>query len=154
MVAFTTGRIMTMHAYPSTKDRESIRNTQVMREEEALTSHRKAAWVMKVMAFMAEHDLYEEIWWHQDLSFFVGCNDWFYWATADAVDLLEEDFPVLEKAVADMGAIYGCLLYCARQRGTRPQGAAYKHLSEEQAALFDAAGPPRSDDLHNPVARA
>jgi hypothetical protein len=58
----------------------------------------------------------------------VLCNDFFFWARSDAVDVTEETLPELEKAILDSDNIYGPLLYCARQREMRPQGAYYKTI--------------------------
>lgn len=63
----------------------------------------------------------------------------------------------LAEAVADCETLVGrynaddaFLLWCARQRATRPQGAYYKHLDPRLHHLFDAVGPEREVGLGNP----
>ena len=57
----------------------------------------------------------EAIWWRTDekyapITFFVGCNDLFYWACADAEELTEENFPRLKEAIIDVRKAWGCPL--------------------------------------------
>lgn len=107
----------------------------------------------KVMVFIAKYELHGVIFWNEDLMFFVNCNDFFAWGCADAEDLNEETFPLLEKAIEDAGELDGALLYCARQRKIRPQGAFYKHLDKKNWHLFDACGEERKSGFGNPEER-
>jgi hypothetical protein len=112
--------------------------------------------ILEVLGLLAELDCYSEpIYWacHGDyapITFFVNCNDLFYWATADAEKLTPEDMPALKQAIADVIEITGKTdiyigfeLWCARKREMRPQQPAYPK-DEQLRALFDACGPPRT----------
>lgn len=89
------------------------------------------------------------------IEIMVGCNDFFAWACADAEEVTPDNVSVLEQAIADCEAVddhvYGPLLFCARMRQCRPQGAAYPD-DAELAALFDACGPTRAVGFGNPKA--
>jgi len=92
---------------------------------------------IKVLAFIAKHNLHDHIWWRCDgeyapITIWVNCNDLFYWAQADAEDLNIGDLPILEQAIVDLsaiddvlGACYSTDLYCCRKRQMRPQKPAY-----------------------------
>jgi hypothetical protein len=82
----------------------------------------------------------------------IMCNDFFYWACADCEDINESTMPILEKAISDCsGDIqWGALLYCARQRKERPQGAFYSIIPKELWSLFNDCGPEREIDIGNP----
>jgi hypothetical protein len=112
--------------------------------------------IVEVLRLVAEYDCYDAIWWRCDgefapVTFFVNCNDLFWWATADAEPLTSGDIPELQQAIADICKIdkyeasTGFLLWCARKRGMRPQRPAYPQ-NEQLWALFDACGPPRTDE--------
>lgn len=133
-------------------------------------------YVEKVLHLILDHDLYS-IYWRRvkndlggwDFLADVNCNDFFFWGTSDAEDLPEEKIPELEQAIKDCEDVvlevisgrelnaddFGPLLYCARQRRMRPQGAAYSQVLPEQVHyLFDACGPAREVDFVNPYDRA
>lgn len=116
--------------------------------------------ILEVLRLQDEYDCYgEPIYWatHGDyapITFFVLCNDLFWWATADAEKLTPEDIPILRQTILDVEAtgIYGlrldayemgCELWCARKRKMRPQQPAYPK-DEKLRALFDACGPVRN----------
>ena len=111
--------------------------------------------ILAVLGLLAETDCYDgSIWWRCDneyapITFWVMCNDLFYWATADGQRLNPEDLPALRQAIADSTEIdrhcadWGFLLWVARKRGMRPQQPAYPK-DERLRALFDACGPERS----------
>lgn len=82
----------------------------------------------------------------------INCNDFFYWACADAEDISEETLPLLHKAVDDCNGdvSIGALLYCARQRKERPQGPYYSLLPKDLWSLFNECGPEREVDFGNP----
>ena len=115
------------------------------------------AYVLRVLQLFDEHEEHEELWWRTDskyapITFFVRCNDVFDWGTADAEEITEADLPALEAALRDAEEFYcGPILFVARKRGQRPQGAMYKHLPVEAWFLFDQAGPVRERNLFNPV---
>lgn len=106
--------------------------------------------INKLLRLIAEYEISDNIWWNTSLEFFVNCNDIFGWAMADAEPIsTDEDIVALEQAIKD-GGDDGVLLYCARKRGMRPQGALYKHLDEKNKELFNACGPEREINFFNP----
>ena len=88
-------------------------------------------------------------------SFFINCNDLFYWGCADLEEVTPENIGELEKALEDAkeahpeGHIWGDFLFCCRMRKMRPQGAAYVEY-EELWPLFDDCGPERLVEIGNP----
>lgn len=82
----------------------------------------------------------------------VACSDVFYWGCADAEPIEPADIPALQQAFVDCGEHYkdAPLLFCARKRRMRPQGALYRHLPEPLWDLFDKAGPARDTGFGNP----
>lgn len=114
--------------------------------------------VMDVLRLAAEYDMCGDLWWRCDgeyapVTFFVNCNDCFYWACSDCEQLTPENLPILVQAFKDAeaadekrGTIYAPELFVARVRGMRPQGASYKECYPETMwPLFDACGPERTD---------
>jgi hypothetical protein len=100
---------------------------------------------------VAKLDLFGEVFWHSDFSVLaVICNDVFWWGCADLEQVESlEDIELLVKSCED--AKYdGAILYCARKRGMRPQGAMYKHINKEIHHLFNECGPEREIDFLNP----
>ncbi len=104
----------------------------------------------------------DSLFWRTDgeyapISFFVNCNDLFYWGTADTEDLTPENIGILEQTTVDCRAVdpvIGCLratdLFCCRIRRERMQGACYQHLDQKYWPLFDACGPVREVNMVNP----
>jgi hypothetical protein len=100
------------------------------------------------------------------VSFFVNCNDAFWWGCADGEEITPENVGEMERALADCLAldkeldrppgrgvyagIYADVLFCCRVRKMRPQGATYDHLPKELWPLLDACGPPREVTPGNP----
>ena len=105
--------------------------------------------VLKMMRFIAKHDLFEEFGWNSQLEFEVLCNDVFWWATSDCVPVTESSFKLLKECVAE-AEIYGPLLYCSKIKKVRPQGAMYNSIPREYWDLFDGCGPIRQTGLMNP----
>jgi hypothetical protein len=106
--------------------------------------------IRSILKLIAEHELWDgDIFWDESLNFTVLCNDAFYWGSADAEELTQDSFNDLEKSIVDAGDD-GCLLYCARRRGMRPQGAMYEYLDKNSWTLFDACGPEREVGIGNP----
>lgn len=108
--------------------------------------------VLKLLALVAEHDDHHSLFWRCDekyapISFFVNCNDLFFWATADCEQVTPENLPVLEKAYQDARAVdheyMGGELFACRMRKMRPQRAAYRDFAKELWPLYDACGPER-----------
>jgi hypothetical protein len=77
----------------------------------------------------------------------VNCNDLFYWACADGERLELSGLPGFITTLAECS--YGELLWCCRKRKMRPQKPYYKYFTPEEVVLFDAAGPPRTDEGHS-----
>ncbi len=100
------------------------------------------------------------------VSFFILCSDFFWWAVSDAEKITEDNLDLLETTFMELkqlgdalnkrtGSLYSAdsftgLLFCARVRKMRPQGAYYVHLPESLWSLFDACGPERPVDDLNP----
>jgi len=82
---------------------------------------------------------------------YIDCSDLFFWGMAEGEDIELEAF---NQAVDDCNGNLpvGSLLYCARQREMRPQGAYYSYFPEELWELFDACGPEREVGFGNPYA--
>lgn len=78
------------------------------------------------------------------IKLWVPCNDLFYWACADCEEITVDELSTLNLALAE-SPNHGGLLWAARKRGMRPQAAYYRHFTESEVVLFDAAGPERSD---------
>lgn len=100
-------------------------------------------WVFELLRLASKYDACESLQWTEDLRFFINCNDVFFWACADAEKVTKADVPLLAQCWLLAGAIDGDMLYCARKRKLRPQGAMYKFIDEENWHLFDAVGPER-----------
>jgi hypothetical protein len=80
----------------------------------------------------------------------VGCNDMFWWATADGEPVTSEDVPELQRAWDDLwdehcNEVYAPWLWIARKRGMRPQRPWWdrERIPEKVKDLFCAAGPER-----------
>lgn len=109
--------------------------------------------LLRIFAF----DNTDDLWWRGrdgastgPLEFFVNCNDVFAWGCADCEKIeSDEDLDALDQAKADAPNDWP-LLFVARKRKTRPQGAVYKHFDIESIPLFNACGPRREPGLGNP----
>lgn len=97
----------------------------------------------ELLKFASIHDIQNEIYWTEDLEFAILCNDVFFWGCADAEEITEDDLELLKDSVNDAGD-FGTLLFCARKRKMRPQGAMYECIDKEYWPLFDEAGPERN----------
>jgi len=98
---------------------------------------------LRLAKVASEYDVADELLWSPDLEVSVMCNDAFHWACSDGEDVTtHDDIDMLIQACKE--ADYdGPLLYCARKRGMRPQGAMYGHIDKKYWKLFDDAGPER-----------
>lgn len=75
----------------------------------------------------------------------VFCSDLFYWGCADAEPIALDEIAGYQECVALLPE-HGSALWVCRKRQMRPQAAAYEvMIPEESWALFDAAGPVRTD---------
>lgn len=117
--------------------------------------------VFELLTFLSETEEHDAVWWTSNhegkLTFLVNCNDFFAWGCADAEEIEnQQDIDAFEQAYRDCLKIdqfttyWWKLLYCARKRGSRPQGAQYSRIPKELHPLFDACGPPRAIDYGNP----
>lgn len=118
--------------------------------------------ILRVLQAFDRADSYDSLFWKarvdEPIRFFANCSDLFYWATADAEEILPEDLPLLEQTLEELIEIDErhllAELFCARKRGMRPQGACYRGMygfrNPEVRTLFDACGPERETDLWNP----
>ncbi len=82
----------------------------------------------------------------------INCNDVFGWACADAEVITEDTLPDFQQAIDDcFGDLnVASMLYVARRRQERPQGAMYSYIPKHLWSLFDACGPERAIGLGNP----
>lgn len=124
-------------------------------------------YVYAVVELIADYDLGDEIMWHRGggmlvavdgqgkrlpdarpLIAAVNVSDMFWWATADCEDVTEEDVPVLRATLAEVGGMYGGLLWVARKRGMRPQSAVLNRPRSAELGFpleqLLAAGPERT----------
>lgn len=82
----------------------------------------------------------------------ANCSDFFFWGAADTEDVPENGLGDIQKAIDDCDGNLetGVLLFCARQRGMRPQGAYYTYIPKKLWPLFDSCGEERKVDSGNP----
>ena len=88
-------------------------------------------YIKRVLEITEEYDDYDAVMWrsekNRDIIFYVICNDFFAWGTADAVELTPESLDLFEQSYIDAnaayvhGQVYGSLLFCARIRKMKPQ---------------------------------
>jgi hypothetical protein len=120
---------------------------------------------VQLLEFLADVDMVDEdrFGWSRGrenrLNFWVNCSDRFAWAAAD-VEVIESGADVGALCQARLDAIAAepdaqfdsdwALLWCARKREMRLQGAAYSFLPKALWPLFDAVGPERAIGLSNP----
>jgi hypothetical protein len=111
--------------------------------------------ILRLLRFVADHDIHSQIWWKDDLRFFANVSDVFWWGTSDLEEITPEKIEAFERAVidceqvSDIGEVYGGWLFAARNRKLRPQGAAYPQ-ENKLWPLFDAVGPEREVRTGNP----
>lgn len=133
-------------------------------EQELEAVKRLSNFDLLVLKFFDEHQMQEELSWTCEgdkITWYVRCSDIFFWGCSDAEDILPANFSELEKAFKDCKKVlsedeflytgHWLLLWVARCRQMRPQGAAYPD-NEKLWPLFDAAGPFRETGLGNPYA--
>jgi hypothetical protein len=106
--------------------------------------------IKKILLFAREHDLESDISWDDDLNFYINCNDVFFWGCADGEPITEDTLPILKQAVEEIGVSNGHILYCARMRKLRPQGAYYKYINKQDWDVFNACGEEREVGMGNP----
>ena len=110
---------------------------------------------------LSHADAYGDLFWRVDdggLRLYANVSDVFAWGGSDCEPITPDALPVLEQAYADLKAVgaeeFTAELYAVRQRGMRPQGAAYPSDTHESwrkvSALYDACGPERAIGVGNP----
>ncbi len=96
----------------------------------------------EIMRIFAKHDICDELYWSEELEFFVLCNDVFYWGCADTEAIETQcDIELLNSCFNDCED-HALTLYCARKRSMRPQRAMYKYLKGYES-IFDLCGEER-----------
>ena len=110
------------------------------------------SFIEDLLRLVHKYDSCHSLEWDSELNFYINCNDIFCWGCVDAEDVTPETLPILEQAFKD-AKYSGDLLYCARQRKMRPQGAAYKVIAKKDWHLFDACGPEREPGIGDPEPR-
>jgi hypothetical protein len=120
--------------------------------------------IIRLLRFAAEMNLREDLFWGEDLTFSVNVSDVFHWGcssfeeiTDDTLDDFIGDVEEVEAAVKRGGWEYGLVLYAARRRGMRPQGAWFKADANDEVRqniypLIRECGPARELGLANPQA--
>lgn len=111
--------------------------------------------ITELLKILSWFEATDTVWWNTDLEFFVNCNDVFAWGCADAEQITEGNLSEFSRACEDTDegynlSIWGPLLFCARMRKMRPQGAYYKHIDKKFHHLFDACGSERKINFANP----
>lgn len=119
---------------------------------------------IRLLGIMSKHDVCDELWWkaideeRKTLQFFINCNDIFYWACADCEEITNSsDIDLLERSMEDCDRFdddNGSILYCARKRQVRPQGAFYKYIEKNAHVVFNACGSERDIDFANPKSQS
>lgn len=79
----------------------------------------------------------------------VNCSDVFWWGCSDCEEIAFSELSELRDCLAQAPGC-GDILWCARKRGERPQGAQYSYIKREYWPLFHAAGPERETGMGNP----
>lgn len=118
----------------------------------------------RIMGLLHDHDFLDAVCWFPrregenqegdeipDGGYFAAivCNDVFYWGTADLEYIKEDELDLFDQCLT-ADPIRGVLLFCARKRGMRPQGAFYKMLDDKEKELFRRGLPERETDIANP----
>lgn len=102
----------------------------------------------RIVKFIEEHEL--DVYWHEGKPNF-NCNDEFAWGCSDCEEFGVEDFKEIKKCMSESIGGDGVLLWIARKRKMRPQGALYVFIDRADWPLFDACGPHREESFGNPV---
>lgn len=106
--------------------------------------------IERLLRVVSENDIHSYLFWSDKLEFFINCNDFFWWGCADLEPIKYDDDMALLLECLGLDGTHGPLLYCARKRQMRPQGAYYKYIGKDLWPLFDACGPVREKGIGNP----
>jgi len=113
--------------------------------------------IENVLRLCIKYDITDELFWCIDketnkIKVMVNCNDVFWWATSDGEEITPDNLCELKKAIDDVnsidnviGIVYTGMLFAARIRKIRPQGAAYPE-EKKFWPLFDMCGKERPID--------
>jgi hypothetical protein len=104
---------------------------------------------INLLKLAAKYDIKDTFLWNEELEFSIICSDSFFFATADAEDVLsQEDVDLLEQCIKDcldtgdrLGELHGTLLYVAKKRKMRPLLDIYTHIPKAVQELLNACGP-------------
>lgn len=115
------------------------------------------SFIERVLRIVTLADYTSELWWkvnnNNELEFYIKCSDVFCWGTADLEKITEDNIDLLEDSLNEH-EIYGDVLFCARVRKKRPQGAFYRELKEENdnelIKKLNECGPEREINKSNP----
>lgn len=119
--------------------------------------------IRRLLKLVEKYEIEDRVHWDRTLTFYIICNDFFHWGCADGENIeTTEDMDLLENCMKEIKYHIkdpmdftwentATLLYCAKKRGTRPQGAYYQYISERYWDLFDACGPEREVSFGNPT---
>lgn len=114
--------------------------------------------ILKVLNLAVDYSQGENLLWRKEengeLVVAVNCNDIFHWACADSEEVTPENLEVYRQSLIDCQQAkaidYADVLFVARVRQMRPQGATYPHIPTQLWPLLDACGPERKSDFDNP----
>ena len=114
--------------------------------------------ILKVLNLAVDYSQGENLLWRKEengeLVVAVNCNDIFHWACADSEEVTPENLEVYRQSLIDCQQAkaidYADVLFVARVRQMRPQGATYPHIPTQLWPLLDACGPERKADFDNP----
>jgi hypothetical protein len=123
------------------------------------------AFTARVLNLWSTHDLDNDMlsWRVEDATtvfFSVNVNDVFHWGCADNEAITPGNIDMLETTLAEIAPdrdytrqSAALIVFAARSRKHRVQGAMYRHLPVDVWPLIDAAGPERPLGLGNPQPR-
>ncbi len=133
--------------------RETCVEERQMYKEQARSRQAQLNFIFAVLSAFERAEVNDYLFWRVDGSevrFYAMCNDVFWWATADAEDILADDIPLLYECLEAVKAIDKPYLlpeyFASRKRGMRPQIPWFKGLEPEVAELFNACGPERTPE--------
>lgn len=106
--------------------------------------------IISILKLANEYDFQDKLLWDHELNFSISCSDFFCWGCADEEPVTKNDLELLKQSLKD-DSTTGDLLYCARKRKIRPQGAFYKIIASSKRHFFDACGPERKAGIGNPI---
>jgi len=131
---------------------------ELLRGPEVQRSIATNTFMLRVLTLFASTDSHDLLFWHTagkyaPVTFFVNVNDVFHWACADLEEITRENITLAERAIEDVQSATRkvgwstpsdwTVLFAARARKMRPQGAAYRCIERAVWPLLNACGPER-----------